>query len=80
VLSSKVQGSISIEAEFLQLLGICRWAILFYETAHMELGSSLMRVRHAQLGIMFGESCKYVAGWVLFRDGCMLLRDFGIEN
>jgi hypothetical protein len=32
----------------------------------MELGSSLMRVRHAQLDIMFGESCKYVAGQVFY--------------
>ncbi len=66
MLSSEVQGLISIEAGFLQLLGICSWAILFYETAHMELGSSLIRVRHAQLGIMFGKSCKYVAGQVFY--------------
>ncbi len=57
---------ISIEVGFLQLLGICSWAILFDETAHVELGSSLMRVRHAQLGIMCGESCEYVAGQVFY--------------
>jgi hypothetical protein len=57
---------VSIEAVLLQLLGICSWAILFYETAHLELGSSLMRVRHVQLGIMFGKSCEYVAGQVFY--------------